>query len=35
VGEVTFRPGEVQLEVTVSDFNGNEAVKRYRVRVAE
>jgi hypothetical protein len=35
VGEVTFRPGEVQLEVTVSDFNGNEAVERYRVRVAE
>jgi hypothetical protein len=35
LGRLAFRPKEMQLEIVVSDFGGNEAVQRYRVRVRE
>jgi hypothetical protein len=35
IGTVSFRPKDVQLEVAVTDFSGNETSKRYRVSVRE
>ncbi len=35
IGNVPFRPTEMQLQVVVSDFSGNEVSERYRIRVEE
>jgi hypothetical protein len=32
-GEITLQPGEVLLEVVVSDFSGNEAVRDIKLKV--